>query len=93
MGTFYRGAEASVYINQNVSVGDNVALYPEPSNPHDPNAIKVEHNGTLLGYVPRARTDVSPYSTGTVTAIMRSSDPQSEASMVFVTPREVEKLV
>ena len=29
------------------------ALVPEPSNPHDPNAVKVEIDGRLVGYLPR----------------------------------------
>jgi len=30
------------------------ALVPEPSNPHDPNAVRVEIDGRLVGYLPRA---------------------------------------
>ena len=30
------------------------ALIPEPSNPHDPNAVRVEIDGKLVGYLPRA---------------------------------------
>lgn len=33
--------------------GDEVALVREPSNPHDPNAVRVEWNGHMLGYLPR----------------------------------------
>jgi hypothetical protein len=33
--------------------GDEVALVREPDNPHDPNAVRVEWNGHLLGYLPR----------------------------------------
>ena len=29
----------------------NVALVPEPDNPHDPNAIRVEVRGILIGYI------------------------------------------
>lgn len=32
-------------------------LVPEPSNPHDPNAIRIEaSDGTKVGYVPKDRT-------------------------------------
>lgn len=30
------------------------ALVPEPGNPHDPNAVRVEVDGRLVGYLPRA---------------------------------------
>ncbi len=30
------------------------ALVPEPANPHDPNAVRVEIDGRLVGYLPRA---------------------------------------
>ena len=33
--------------------GDALALVPEPGNPHDPNAVRVEWRGRKLGYVPR----------------------------------------
>ena len=33
-------------------------LVPEPNNPHDPNAIRIQApNGTHLGYVPKDRTN------------------------------------
>ncbi|MBI2315664.1 MAG: HIRAN domain-containing protein [Betaproteobacteria bacterium] len=33
--------------------GDRLDLVREPSNPHDPNAVRVEWRGRKLGYVPR----------------------------------------
>lgn len=27
-------------------------VVPEPTNPHDANALRLEHNGTLVGYIP-----------------------------------------
>ncbi len=33
--------------------GDALELVPEPANPHDPNAVRVEWHGRKLGYVPR----------------------------------------
>jgi hypothetical protein len=35
-------------------VGDRLELVREPANPHDPNAVRVEWRGRMLGYVPRA---------------------------------------
>jgi hypothetical protein len=34
-------------------VGDRLELAREPANPHDPNAVRVEWQGLVLGYVPR----------------------------------------
>lgn len=37
------------------------ALIPEPTNTHDPNAVKVEIDGKLVGYLPRqAAIDYGP---------------------------------
>jgi len=33
--------------------GDEVALVREADNPHDANAVRVEWNGHMLGYLPR----------------------------------------
>jgi hypothetical protein len=33
--------------------GDRLTLVREPSNPHDANAIRIEWQGRMLGYVPR----------------------------------------
>jgi len=34
--------------------GDPVMLVPEPDNPHDPRAIRIEALGQRVGYVPRS---------------------------------------
>jgi hypothetical protein len=39
-------------------VGDFVTLVREPDNRHDANAVRIEWNGRLLGYLPR--TDNEP---------------------------------
>jgi hypothetical protein len=36
-----------------LKVGDALKLVREPHNPHDANAIRVEWEGRMLGYVPR----------------------------------------
>jgi HIRAN domain-containing protein len=33
--------------------GDRLRLLREPANPHDANAVRIEWNGLMLGYVPR----------------------------------------
>jgi hypothetical protein len=40
-----------------LKVGDALALVREPGNPHDARAVRVEWNGHMLGYVPRAEND------------------------------------
>jgi hypothetical protein len=40
-----------------LQVGDALALVREPGNSHDARAVRVEWNGHLLGYVPRAEND------------------------------------
>jgi hypothetical protein len=35
-------------------VGDALLLVREPANPHDANAVRIEWNGRLLGYLPRS---------------------------------------
>jgi len=37
-----------------MKVGDALLLVREPENPHDANAVRVEWQGRLLGYLPRA---------------------------------------
>lgn len=36
-----------------LKVGDRVDLVPEPSNPHDSDAVAIRFHGMKLGYVPR----------------------------------------
>ena len=36
-----------------VRLETTAALIPEPSNPHDANAVRVEIDGRLVGYLPR----------------------------------------
>ena len=40
-----------------LKVGDALTLVREPANPHDTRAVRVEWNGHMLGYVPRAEND------------------------------------
>ncbi len=48
----YRYAEASE-VWPLLRVGDRLELSREPDNAHDPNAVRVEWRGRMLGYVPR----------------------------------------
>lgn len=40
-----------------LKVGDALALVREPGNSHEARAVRVEWNGHMLGYVPRAEND------------------------------------
>ena len=40
-----------------LKVGDALTLVREPDNPHDPRAVRVDWNGHVLGYVPRAENE------------------------------------
>ena len=42
---------------EQMKVGDALVLMREPSNPHDPNAVRVEWNGHVLGYLPRTENE------------------------------------
>ena len=39
---------------ESVRLGTEAVLVPEPDNPHDANAVRVEIAGSLVGYLPRA---------------------------------------
>lgn len=36
-----------------IAEGNKLTLIPEPSNKFDPNAVKIEYQGFMLGYVPK----------------------------------------
>ena len=40
-----------------LKVGDALSLVREPENTHDARAVRVEWNGHMLGYVPRAENE------------------------------------
>jgi hypothetical protein len=47
---FHEGPE----IIRRLQPGDELMLVPEPHNPHDPRAIRIEARGRHIGYVPRS---------------------------------------
>ena len=47
---FHSGAAEII---RKLEVGEDLELVPEPDNKYDPNAIKIEYGGTLIGYVPK----------------------------------------
>lgn len=40
-----------------MNVGDDVQLTPEPENPHDLWAVRIEHRKSRLGYLPRTHNE------------------------------------
>ncbi|NWG29912.1 MAG: HIRAN domain-containing protein [Rhodocyclaceae bacterium] len=42
---------------ERLHVGDPLALVREPDNPYDPRAVRVEWQGRMLGYLPRAENE------------------------------------
>lgn len=47
---FHPGAAEQI---RKLEVGEDLELVPEPDNKFDPNAVRIEYGGTLLGYVPK----------------------------------------
>lgn len=56
--------------------GDALALVREPGNPHDPNAVRIEWQGRMLGYVPRAENSAVAW------ALYRGEPLQTRVSRV-----------
>jgi hypothetical protein len=52
---FQYHAGAALWVQ--LQVGDVLTLAREPENPHDTRAVRVEWQGSLLGYLPRAEND------------------------------------
>lgn len=46
---YYEGRE----VWDRLKRGERLTLLREPGNPHDPNAVRIEWQGHMLGYVPR----------------------------------------
>lgn len=78
-GSQYHALE-SLY--ERVRVGDKLTLVREPENPHDPNAVRVEWQGELLGYVPRRENravakamDTGETLSARITALQKHDNP------------------
>lgn len=39
---------------EDIDEDDTVTLVPDPDNPYDENAIEVQHEGDMIGFVPKA---------------------------------------
>lgn len=53
-GFMHRAGAAELLSSGRIKPGAALDLRPEPTNKHDPGAVRIEHGDTLLGYVPRS---------------------------------------
>ncbi len=50
---FHEGPDIMPYLQP----GESLTLTAEPDNPHDPWAVRVEHNKSHIGYLPRTQNE------------------------------------
>lgn len=69
-------------VAEELKEGDSVQLIPEPDNKYDKFAVKIEALKTMLGYVPKALSEIvsrmvaqEDYSSATITKLSLESDP------------------
>ena len=70
--------QAKTVINE-LEIGDELEMLPEPSNKFDPNAIKLMYGETMLGYVP------AKFS-GSVSAFLETAEFPL-CKLTFIEPR------
>ena len=73
--------------------GDRLTLVREPSNPHDANAIRIEWQGHMLGYVPRRENadlarqiDLGAQAEGRITALGKAANGRHQISYEISVP-------
>lgn len=73
--------------------GDRLTLSREPGNPHDANAVRIEWQGRMLGYVPRKdNTDIARQidhgasAEARVTALEKLANGRRRISYVIYVP-------
>ena len=73
--------------------GDRLTLVREPSNPHDANAIRIEWQGHMLGYVPRRENadlarqmDLGARAEGRITALTKAVNGRHRISYEISVP-------
>ena len=58
---FYCAVSGESFYQENIrrvaAVGKDVDLVPEPENPHDKNAVRVDVDGLQIGYIPRDKAE------------------------------------
>ena len=73
--------------------GDRLTLVREPSNPHDANAIRIEWQGHMLGYVPRRENadlarqiDLGARTEARITALSKAANGRHQISYEISVP-------
>ena len=51
--TYWDGME----VFNELKIGEKLSLEAEPTNGHDPNAVKILYGETMLGYIPRGENE------------------------------------
>jgi hypothetical protein len=76
-----------------IQAGDRLTLVREPANVHDPNAVRIEWQGHMLGYVPRRdnadlarQMDHGARVEGRVTALHKAANGRHRISYVIAVP-------
>ena len=76
-----------------MKTGDRLSLVREPANPHDANAIRLEWEGHMLGYVPRRENadlarqmDLGARTEGRITALNRLANGRNRISYEISVP-------
>jgi hypothetical protein len=65
--------------------GTELTLEPEPENPHDPNALKVMHDGFQVGFIPKPLNVevLGLIAAGRVTRVTKRDDTGIRISVWF----------
>ena len=76
-----------------IKTGDRLTLIREPTNPHDANAVRIEWQGHMLGYVPRRdnadlarQMDHGARAEGRVTELHRAANGRHRISYEISVP-------
>ena len=78
---------------EKMKVGDRLTLVREAGNPHDANAIRLEWQGNMLGYVPRKdnpdlarQMDFGAPAEARITALSKASNGRNRISYEISVP-------
>ena len=78
---------------ERMKTGDRLTLVREPANAHDANAIRLEWQGHMLGYVPRRENadlarqmDLGARPEGRITALSKSANGRNQISYEISVP-------